>query len=767
MAIEMLKKTPLTLTYWIAFSILGLWATFAYYTMHSLIESQKIYGKLINLSGKQRMLSQKIVLHSHLALEHEERLSQVHALFGQMQADYRFISTHLTSDATREYYFAADGLDTRINQFFRQVEAFMANPTDEDLQKANKYSFELLQVLDKAVTIFEKENDSIVEGLKRRELYIYIGTLITLLLEAIFIITPMIRLHENNMQKLEEEVKKRTKELQIFARIFENSREGMVITDHEENIINVNNAFTNITGYPKEEATGKTPRILSSGQQSKTFYEQMWEAIESKNIWQGEIINKRKDGNDVYENLTIMKIQDEENIRYVSVFTDISERVMHQKVLQYMASHDSLTGVLNRYETIDRINHAIALADRIGKNLALLYIDIDNFKLINDSLGHEVGDKLLIKITRRLASAIRESDTLSRVGGDEFVILLESLNGKGDEARDVANISSMFATPVSVDGREFSLGASIGIVFYPDNDTEPSTAQTLLRKADLAMYKAKELGKNRVCYYDEKLEESISSKLLVEHQLKEAISNHELHLYLQPKVDLENGTIYGAEALIRWIREGELIPPSVFIPVAEETNLIKEIDLWVVHESIRLLKLLHEEEKSRISIAINLSGRTFSDGERLDRILDTIRESGMASFIEIEITEGILIENFAIAVQHIQKVKSLGVSLSLDDFGTGYSSFSYLSNLALDTIKIDQSFVRNLEHFKQQVLVESIIAFSKKLGMKVIAEGIETHEQYEWLREHACHYGQGYLVSKPVRFEEFVNILKEPTWQDS
>lgn len=756
-----MKQMRLSLggTYAISFIILAIWASFAYYTMHSLIDSQEEYGTLINLSGKQRMLSQKNALYAHLVFEHgSEKLDHLKSLIVLMKQDHAFITSHLPSDALRHYYFQSGGLDSQVQHYFGLLDAFVLNSDRETLDRIIDASAPLLERLDQAVTIFETENSTIVMTLEKREQLIYFGTLMTLVLEAIIIVLPMIRLHKNYLTELESAVAQRTKELEIFKRIFDNSHEGMMITDADERILKINHAFSVITGFSVEEVLGQTPKILQSGKQSPDYYRQMWNSINRDNIWQGELVNRRKDGKEVYELVTILKLSDAQEINYVSIFSDISERIFHQEQLSYMASHDSLTGLFNRNEVLLRLNHALDLSERTKKIVAVLFIDLDNFKIVNDSMGHSIGDRLLFEISKRLVRVVRKSDTLGRIGGDEFIILVESLPQKGDEGSLLQDLMRQFERPIVIEGKAYQLTASVGVTYSDQGDD--TTSQSLIRQADLAMYRAKEMGRNRVAYYSVDLEEKIQSQLLVIHQLQNALKQNELELYLQPKINLKTGKICGAEALLRWQKDGAFVSPAKFIPIAEENNLIKEIDIWVVQRAIDYLYSLQLHNSDDFSIAINISGRTFSDPAIMENLLNDIISNGCAKTIEIEITEGILIENLIMAMRMMRKIKAAGISLSLDDFGTGYSSFSYLSRMPLDSIKIDRSFVSSLHERKQEILTEAIISFSKKLGMKVIAEGIETPQQLEWLTARQCELAQGYLFSAAIPFEKFTALYK-------
>ena len=755
----MLQKISLGKTYWITFLILVLWSSFAFYTMSTLIESQKTYGQLINLSGKQRMLSQKTSLYAHLVLDKRKTTTDLKKLLDQMQQEYLFISTHLPSTSLQNFYFQEGQLNEQVLEYFHILEHFLFDPKQTQLDQVLTKSEHLLSSLHNAVNLFESEYRNVVKELEQREMFIYLGTLLTLILEAVIIILPMLKKHNNYLEELEKEVAKRTNQLKIFEKVFEKSNEGMIITDTNERIINVNKAFSTITGYSLQEVMNQTPRILHSGKHDPHFYQEMWYHIHTHHIWQGEVINQRKDGKELYENLTIIKLRDQNSFFYVSIFSDITERIFHEQQLHYMGNHDSLTGLFNRTAIIQQLSHAIELAQRLEKPIAVLYIDLDNFKLINDSMGHSIGDLLLFEVSKRLLNIIRKSDTLGRLGGDEFIIVIESLRQKGDEDRLLKNIRKEFQKPITIEKREFHISASIGVAYSCYTNKLQCSAQNLIRKADLAMYEAKSKGKNHIAYYNETMEAEIQSQLLVKQELQYALKNNEMQLYLQPKFDLKNARYIGAEALIRWNKDGEFISPVTFIPIAEENDLILELDLWVTKKAIEYLKELHKLENTNFTIAINISGRTFANFEAMETILDLITANNALQYIEIEITEGILVENHINTSRMVKKIKDKGITITLDDFGTGYSSFSYLSRIPFDIIKIDRSFIATLDEDKQAILVEAILLFSHKLGMKVVAEGIETEEQLSWLTQRNCEVAQGYLFSKPICFEDLKTLL--------
>jgi diguanylate cyclase (GGDEF)-like protein/PAS domain S-box-containing protein len=537
----------------------------------------------------------------------------------------------------------------------------------------------------------------------------------------------------------------------------------MVLTDADERILDVNDAFTKITGYSRAEAIGETPRVLKSGKHDDAFYSAMWKEIESRGIWKGEIINKNKEGKLYHEFLTVMKLVDEHNgeTNYVSIFTDITPFKENEARFKYVATHDALTGLPNRVLLLDRITHAMQLCERLHKKIALIFIDLDNFKVINDSLGHDVGDQLLVEVSDRLQAVMRESDTVARLGGDEFVVLVESVESEQDVGILLQKITAAMGEVVHLQSRDFYPTASFGVTLYPDESTPQADASTLIRKADLAMYKSKEGGKNRISFYTDDLDERIQQHLEIAAKLVDALENGEFELFLQPKIDIANNTIAGAEALIRWKDGDSYIRPDLFIPIAEESDLIIRSDHWVCSRCIEILERWQEGPMAKLNLSVNISAKTFSSKTAMYTYKQLIRDGGQANRMNIELTESVLVENIDAMTKTLESLDKLGVAISLDDFGKGYSSFSYLSVMPFDYIKIDKSFVMEMENEKNRILVAAVISFSKELGIKVVAEGVETQEQLELLSANRCEQAQGYLFSKPLPLEDFETFCRE------
>ncbi len=619
--------------------------------------------------------------------------------------------------------------------------------------------------MDQVVSSFESKNIALSNTVQNRQLFILLAVLLLLVLESIYLVRPVIMFIENYTSELEETVKKRTKKYLLYVNIFKNTSEGIMITDSDLKIIDVNDGFTSITGYPKSKVIGKTPSVLKSGLHNKNFYKAMWDDLHKNDQWNGKLINRHYNGHNYHETLSIIKLYDDNHklTNYIGVFSDISTLVRNEEELRYLATHDALTGLPNRYFLTEGIEHAINLAERNQSIIAIVFIDLDNFKVINDSMGHQVGDEFLIEIAKRLKESVRKSDTVARIGGDEFVVLLESLPSEADMKTLLNKILDNIRKKFIFETYKFSPSGSLGVAFSKNGVR--CNAANLLRHADLAMYQAKELGKNQIIYYNDTLEKKAQYYLQVETQLRDALKAKELDLYFQPKVNLKSGKIIGAEVLLRWENNGQMLSPESFIPIAEESHLIIDVDKWVCSETLNILERWKHFNQVPMTLSVNISARTFSHIESMEEIIEMIVESGFAHYIDLEITESVLIQNFSSALYLLKRLNSYGISASLDDFGTAYSSFSYLSKLPFNAIKIDRSFVmdlhlENLQNERQKVLISAMISFSKQLGMKVIAEGVETREQLEWLIKSDCDEGQGYYFSKPVKLESFEKYVQ-------
>lgn len=555
--------------------------------------------------------------------------------------------------------------------------------------------------------------------------------------------------------------KRRAEEqMRLAARVFDMTAEGIVVTDTQNRIVTINSAFATLTGYTREEAVGKTTRLLKPGRHDHGFYADMWQELLTRGKWEGEIWNRRKNGEIFLEWLSINAVKDADNqvVNYVGVFRDITVVKGSQERMEFLATHDEVTNLPNRTLLGDRLRLAISRAERAGSKLALLFVDLDNFKVINDTLGHELGDYLLLQAAARLKECVREQDTVGRMGGDEFVVLLEEAD-KDIAALSAERILGRLSESYKVDGQECFVSASIGISFYPDDATEHSD---LLRHADSAMYRAKEQGKNSYQFFSGEMAERSRNRLNVEGGLRRAIQNRELFLEYQPQINLDTNRLVGAEALIRWRHEGKTVPPLSFIPVAEESSLIIDIGEWVVGEVCRQLHAWDESGAPSFSVSVNISARHFLQTDMVPRIQRIVLDAGIdPSRICLEITEGAM-ENVNAAMSMLTELKDIGFETSVDDFGTGFSSLSHLKRFPIHELKVDRSFVDGIVGDRDdRAITSAIIAMASSLELRVVAEGVETAEQLRELQTMGCHIGQGYHFSRPLPAERFGEWMRE------
>jgi len=534
-------------------------------------------------------------------------------------------------------------------------------------------------------------------------------------------------------------------ELRIAATAFE-LQDAMLVTDANNVILKVNQAFTRITGYSAEEVIGKTPNLLSSGQHDKTFYSSMWESINRTDAWQGEIWNRRKNGEMFPEWLiiTAVKEPDEKNEHvnnYVASFSDITSRKAAEEEIKQLAFYDPLTQLPNRRLLQERLKHSIDVERRDGKRLALLMLDLDRFKAVNDSLGHLAGDELLQQVAVRISARLRDVDMVARLGGDEFVVLLEDIAHAEDAARVAAEIIFVLGKPFQLtQSSDVQIGASIGISLYPEHG---ASYEMLMDHADAALYQAKDQGRGCYAYFSEDQTLAARERIALETRLRRAIEQGELRVFYQPQVDIESGRIVGAEALVRWQDPIEgLIPPLRFIPIAEETGLILEIGAWVLRETCRQGRLWLDAGLPPLTLAVNVSPQQFRRGDISALVATALNETGFpAEHLELEMTESGLMENQDHVMALLNKLRSQGIRLAIDDFGTGFSSLAYLKHFPLDVLKIDKSFIDDIPNLQDDMeIAATIIAMGHILGFKVLAEGVETPEQLAFLREKKVRF---------------------------
>ncbi len=549
-------------------------------------------------------------------------------------------------------------------------------------------------------------------------------------------------------------------QLLLTAQVFEASREGIVITDADNRLLSVNRAFTEITGYTQQEVAGRNPSLLNSGRQAPAFYAAMWGTLQSQGHWQGEVWNRRKNGDLYPEWLSISIIRNAEGkiTQHIGILSDLSSRKNDEEKIQFLSNYDPLTRLPNRALLHDRAQVALAAAQRVGAKLALMYIDLDRFKNINDSLGHAIGDRLLQELATRLSTQLHQDDTICRPGGDEFIVLLPNTDAQ-DAAHVAQRALEIIAAPFAIDGQRLSLTGSIGIALFPDDGVD--LAQ-LSQCADTALFRAKQKGRSNFQFFEPQMHERAKEVLRIENDLRQALENEELLLHYQAQVDAISLKIIGVEALVRWQHpEWGLVSPARFIPIAEESGQIRDIGNWVLYAAVQQNADWQAAGLPIVPVAINLSVAQFRDASLCDTVVDAMRVSGLdPAMVELELTESMAMDDSTFTVDMVARLHALGIALSIDDFGTGYSSLSYLKRFQIDKLKIDQSFIRDLHSDPgDAAIVTAIIGLAKGLGFKTIAEGVETQEQLDFLREHQCDEIQGYFYSKPVPAAEFARLL--------
>lgn len=552
-------------------------------------------------------------------------------------------------------------------------------------------------------------------------------------------------------------------ELQLYANVFHNSGESIMITDKNNDIIAVNQAFTRVTGYSIDELRGKNPRVLSADDTPIETYQQMWAEIKTKGFWNGELIDRKKNGETYPKWISIASCYNEagEVTNFVANFTDITQRKESEERFHFLAHHDALTGLLNRFSLEERLNQAMLSTTRDKTQIAVLFIDMDRFKTINDTFGHQVGDELLIEVAKRLNYSVRKSDIVARVGGDEFIVCLTGIRDGLDATPLTHLILHMLGQPYIMNNHEVHSSPSIGISIYPE-DTD--NIDQLLKNADTAMYHAKELGRNNFQFFTENLNSAANRHLKLENDLRKALDNGEFELYYQPQICSITNRVCGVEALIRWNHPKQgLVPPDQFICMAEKTKLIIPMGDWVIKQACQQLSKWRKTYPDQFKVAVNISAQQLQSTGFVETVRLLVDEYHIKEGeLELEVTESAAMKNPDEAIKHLHEIRKMGVELAIDDFGTGYSSLSYLKLLPIHTLKLDRIFVSDLETNKDDAeICAATLALAHNLGLTVVAEGVETTAQQDFLASRECEVLQGYYFSKPLPVGKLNSFLSQ------
>jgi diguanylate cyclase (GGDEF)-like protein/PAS domain S-box-containing protein len=559
-----------------------------------------------------------------------------------------------------------------------------------------------------------------------------------------------------------------SKDLYLAHRVLQCSGEAVVIANIKRQVIDVNSAYTAITGFGKHESVGRPLALAEPGYDDSLFIEAIWEALENRGLWQGETLGRRKGGELFPKWLSISSVLDEAGkaSHYVVIFSDISRLKHAEEKWQRLAFFDTLTGLPNRALFRDRLQQAIVNAHRSQEPLALMFIDLDDFKVVNDSLGHDAGDQLLCQAAQRIEACTRESDTICRLGGDEFTAIISGCRHEQDLEQVCQKILAALSSPFFIHDRAVRVGASIGIAHYPQDGED---LDTLTKNADAAMYAAKAAGRNSARFFSKSLGEKISRNLNLKTQIAQGLLAGEFELFLQPEVSLATGKVQSLEALLRWNHpERRLAFPDEFIPVAEDSGLIIELGEFVIVESLRYLHILREHGWADLRVAVNISRRQLAQPQLAQFIIGQLERCGLpGQALIVEVTESMVLGNLESAIHVLQTLKSHGIEAAIDDFGTGYSSLSVLRRLPVDYIKIDKSFVADADIAQEsKTIIQAIAAMAKSLGLKTVAEGIERPDQERFLRKIGCDIGQGYLYSKALPFQDLLVLLQRDSTLD-
>ncbi|HRE17310.1 MAG TPA: EAL domain-containing protein, partial [Rhodocyclaceae bacterium] len=552
------------------------------------------------------------------------------------------------------------------------------------------------------------------------------------------------------------------KRIRLLAKVFEHSNEGFLITDQDNRIIEVNPAFTAQTGYALADVIGRDPSVLASGRTSALEYDTMWSSLRERGSWQGEIWDRHKDGHIYPKWLSVAVIRDEKGkiTHHIASFTDITESKAAEERIHYLAHHDPLTRLPNRFSLQGRLDQVLAVARRDHTRLAVMFIDMDRFKNINDTLGHQVGDALLVEVARRLEQGLRASDIVARLGGDEFIVVLPEIE-RAALVVIADKIMQALGRVYGIDGRELHSTPSIGISVFPEDG---ETVEELMKNADTAMYHAKSAGRNNYQFFAASMNADAAERVRIEAGLRQALERGELLLHYQPQVEIATGRVVAVEALVRWAHPNDgLIPPMRFIPVAEDTGLIGPLGDWVLNEALRQLAQWRAHGVANLRMAVNLSAQQLGSEQIVETATAVLARHGLSrGDLELEITESVAMQHPRRTAGLLSELRDQGIELAIDDFGTGYSSLAYLKQLPLDRLKLDRSFVMDIEHDANDAAISAAtISLAHSLGLAVVAEGVESAAQLDFLQGLGCDIAQGYFFSKPLPAEECLVYLRK------